>query len=296
MKDNANKQDEVRRFWDSKPCDSELSVKSPHSKEYFIEIETERYKHQNHILDVLSKIDWREKRVLEIGTGVGTDARKIIEYGGIYTGINVDQGSVDMTTRALEVFGGLPGKVMQCSATDMVFQDQCFDIVYSFGVLHHIPDVDKAITEIWRVLKPGGELLIMLYNKTSINYYVEILFLRKLFLRSLVIPGVIPLFSKLGFPKEKLERHAELYRGSRLMSAEEWLSRNTDGPDNPYTRAYNSKDAMSLLENFIVISNEVYFFDPRHWGIFGKIMPGILLRFLGKHWGWHRILCAKKHV
>lgn len=293
MKDVANKQEEVRQFWSSKPCDSELSGKDPRSKDYFLEIENERYKYQSHILQLLSKIDWQGKRILEIGTGVGTDARKIIKYGGIYTGINVDAGSVDMTAKALSAFS-LPGEVRQCSAADMVFGNESFDIVYSFGVLHHIPEAEKAVAEIRRVLKPGGQLLVMLYNKSSINYYVEILFLRKLFLHLLVMPGVIGFLSLLGFPKEKLARHAELHRVSKNMSAQEWLSRNTDGPDNPYSRVYGKKEAEDLFKDFEVVSNDVYFFDYRHWGIIGRSLPGVLTDFLGRHWGWHRIIRAKK--
>jgi ubiquinone/menaquinone biosynthesis C-methylase UbiE len=293
MTNATEKQEEVRKFWDGKPCDSELSDKNPHGVEFFREIEDERYKYQGHILNILASINWRGKKVLEIGTGVGTDARKIIGYGGIYTGINVDQGSAVMTGKALEVFS-LPGAVKQCSATSMDFNDLSFDAVYSFGVLHHIPDVESAISEIRRVLKPGGELLIMLYNKTSINYYLEIMFLRKLFLRLLVLPGVVSLFGLLGFPKEKLARHVELYRASKAMTPQEWLSRNTDGPDNPYSRVYDAADVERLLRGFEIQRHEVYFFDYRHWGILGRVMPQLLVNFLGRNWGWHRIVYAVK--
>jgi ubiquinone/menaquinone biosynthesis C-methylase UbiE len=293
MKDVANKQEEVRQFWDSKPCDSELSGKDPRSKDYFLEIENERYKYQSHIPKLLSKIDLKGKRILEIGTGVGTDARKIVEYGGIYTGINVDAGSVDMTAKALSVFS-VPGEVRQCSATVISFKNESFDVVYSFGVLHHIPEVEKAVAEIRRVLKPGGELLVMVYNKSSINYYIEILFLRKLFLLLLVLPGVIRVLHFLGLPREKLERHVEIYRTSKNMNAQEWLSRNTDGPDNPYSCVYGRIDAEKLFHDFSIISDDVYFFDYRHWGIFGRAMPQSLVNYLGKRWGWHRIVHAMK--
>jgi ubiquinone/menaquinone biosynthesis C-methylase UbiE len=295
MKDITKQQEEVKQFWNSKPCDSELSRKNPSTKEYFLDIENERYKYQTHILSLLSKIDWHGKKVLEIGTGVGTDARRIIEYGGIYTGINVDAGSVALTIKALKTFA-LPGEVKQSSATHMEFSDKSFDVVYSFGVLHHIPEVDKAVAEIRRVLKPGGELLVMLYNKYSINYYIEILFLRKLFLRLLGIPGVIKMFSLLGFPEEKLMRHAAIYRASKSMNAQEWLSRNTDGPDNPYSCVFGSEEARNLFKDFEIISNEVCFFDYRHWGMLGRLLPAPVTDSLGRHCGWHRIIHARKVI
>lgn len=293
MKDAVGQQEQVKNFWNSKPCDSEVSAKDPHTKDYFQEIENERYRYQPHILHLLSKIDWRNKRVLEIGTGVGTDARKIVELGGVYTGINVDKGSVAMTAKALQIFTR-PGEVRQCSAINMEFNDASFDVVYSFGVLHHIPEIKKAVSEIFRVLKPNGELVIMVYNKSSINYYIEILFLRRLFLRLLVLPGAIKMLSLLGFPREKLKRHVEIYRTSKKMSSQEWLSRNTDGPDNPYSCVYGAKDVQDAFKNFKIVSNEVYYFEYRHWGVLGRLLPAFLVSFLGSRWGWHRVVRARK--
>jgi ubiquinone/menaquinone biosynthesis C-methylase UbiE len=230
MSEIETKQNQVRDFWDEKPCGSDVSEKSRETKEYFLEIEQDRYRYQYHINKILGLIDWRGKDVLEIGTGVGTDARNIIARGGKYNGINVDQGSVNITLKALETFG-LRGNVFQSSATAIGLDDNSVDIVYSFGVLHHIPDVNKAVDEIKRVLRPGGELLIMLYNRNSINYRLEIRILRKIVLRLLSIPGVIKLFSLLGFPENKLKRHVEIYRTYGNLGEQEWLNKNTDGPD-----------------------------------------------------------------
>jgi len=288
------KQGQVQQFWNNKPCGSDMSRHDPRERNYYEEIQEERYRYQYHIPAILDWVQWNGKNVLEIGTGVGTDARQIIARGGEYTGINVDNGSVEATKRALEVFG-LSGKVVQSSATDIFFGDCSVDVVYSFGVLHHIPDVGKAVSEIDRVLKPGGELLVMLYNRNSINYQIEIRFLRKFMLRMLSLPGVIPLFSLLGFPKEKLERHVEIYRQYGRLSQQEWLNRNTDGPDNPYSLVYSRIEAEALLgEKFRILRNEVYYFEPRHWGVIGRILPSGLVDYLGRRWGWHRLVYAIK--
>ncbi|MGH8638668.1 MAG: class I SAM-dependent methyltransferase [Burkholderiales bacterium] len=283
----------MQAYWDSKPCDSELSDRDRSSRGYFLDIERSRYGLQPHIPGILSKIDWRGKRVLEIGTGAGTDARNIIGRGGIYTGINIDRGSTELTARALRVFS-LPGVAMQGDATSLAFADATFDVVYSFGVLHHIPESDKAVAEIYRVLRPGGALLVMLYNRASINYIVEIMFLRKLGARILSTPGAIAVLARMGLPRQKLLRHAELNRQRKRMSDEEWLSRNTDGPDNPYSRVYGAAEAAGLLAAFRIDSNEVYFFDQRHWGALGRLLPRSMCAVLGRGWGWHRVVYAHK--
>lgn len=292
MGDINDKQQKVQEFWNDKPCDSDVSQKSPKTKDYFLDIEQDRYKHQHHINEILDELNWKNKKVLEIGTGVGTDARNIIHRGGIYTGINIDKGSVEITKKALDIFE-LSGNVCQSSATNIDLKDNSIDIVYSFGVLHHIPEADKAIEEIKRILKPEGELLIMLYNRNSINYKLEIKILRKLLLKTLNIPGSIKIFSLLGFPREKLKRHHEIYKQYGKLSEKEWLNRNTDGPDNPYSLVYNAKQAEDLLPEFTIISNKVYFFDTRHWGILGRLLPSLLVDFLGKKLGWHRVVYAK---
>lgn len=280
---------QVEGYWNAKPCDSDRSARAVGSRAFFLEIEHDRYSHQWHIKELLESIDWSGKRVLEIGTGVGTDSRFIASHGGLYCGINIDQRSSEVTRAALQVFG-LEGTVRQMSATAMEFPDHSFDVVYSFGVLHHIPDVMTAMMEIKRVLKPGGVLLIMLYNRSSINYYLEIMFLRRAFRRILLVPGAIAALVALGFPRDKLERHRQLC--GRRMTPEEWLSRNTDGPDNPYSRVYNARETRKLLRGFNIAYQRTYFFDQRHWGFVGRLLPRFIAHFLGRCLGWHRVVYA----
>lgn len=287
-------QKDVAAFWNAEPCDSENSLLSPTTREYYKEIEADRYEHQGHILEIMDWLQWEGKRVLEIGTGVGTDARQMIARGAAYHGINVDDGSCEVTRSALAVFG-LEGDAQRMSATEMTHQDNMFDIVYSFGVLHHIPEVHKAISNIRRVMKPGGHLLFMVYNRSSINYQIEIRHLRRWVLGVLRIPGLVSLFGKMGFPKEKLQRHVELFDQFGKMNDAEWLSRNTDGPDNPYSLVYGKNEIPALLgKDFEIMRNEVYYFDWRHWGPLGRILPRSLVTWLGRRWGWHRIVLAKR--
>lgn len=295
MNSHINKQKQVEAFWDTRPCDSDKSTERRATREYFLEIEADRYALQSHISEVLGWVQWRRKKVLEIGTGVGTDARRIVQRGGIYTGINVDRGSTELTSKSLSAFN-LTGAAYQASATALPFEDRTFDIVYTFGVLHHIPKIESALTEIHRVLNPGGEVLAMVYNRTSINYYLEIMFLRKLFRRALLVPGMVALLEALGLPKGKLCRHRELLRSLGPLSTSEWLSRNTDGPDNPYSRVYGRGEIEALFHRFNIERNEVFFFDHRHWGVIGRGLPPWITHFLGRRWGWHRVVYAQKAI
>jgi len=291
--DGALAQERVRQHWDRQPCDSELSAHEAGSRDFYLDVERQRYALQPHILECHSWIDWCGKHVLEVGAGIGTDARRLIGAGARYTGINVDRGSTEAAAGALRAFN-LPGLSLQRDARALDFPDGSFDVVYSFGVLQHIPEVERAIAEIERVLRPGGELLVMVYNRSSINYLVEIMFLRKLGLRLLGIPGMIDVLAWLGLPREKLARHRQLHRERGPVSAAEWIGRNANGPDYPCCRVYDAREAAALLGRFDIRIHEVYFFDHRHWGVLGRLLPPGLRRWLGRRWGWHRILYARK--
>jgi SAM-dependent methyltransferase len=288
--DGVVAQERVRAYWDRRPCDSELSTRERLSREFFLDVERQRYALQPHILECLSWIDWRGKRVLEVGAGIGTDARRIIGAGALYTGINVDRGSAEATEQALRVFS-MPGVSLERDARSLDFADGAFDAVYSFGVLQHIPEAPRAVAEIHRVLKPGGEFLLMLYN-----YALEIKFLRRLGLRMLRFPGMIPLLERLGLPRAKLERHREIYLERGRASEDEWLSSNTNGPDYPYCRVYDAREARQLLAGFEILRTEIHFFDHRHWGVLGRLLPRSLRRALGRCGGWHRIVHARKRA
>lgn len=293
MRVRTDTERQVELFWDSSPCDSKRSGISPGNVDYFLEIERDRYEHQLHIPRLLDNIQWAGKRVLEIGTGVGTDARQLIARGATYTGVNIDRGSTELTKLALTRFG-LSGIVQQADATALPFPSNSFDVVYSYGVLHHIPNAQQAVSEIYRVLKPGGEILVMVYNRSSINYYIEIMLLRRIFVRLLSLPGVISALVAMGLPRETLDRHRQLYKARGPMNKAEWVSRNTDGPDNPYSRVYSHSEIERELFMFEVIRNEAYFFDHRHWGPIGQSLPAKMRYALGRMWGWHRVVYGRK--
>jgi ubiquinone/menaquinone biosynthesis C-methylase UbiE len=114
------------------------------------------------------------KQILEIGFGPGYDTLKFMQAGAVYSGIDITPENVDRTRKHLGFFGYAPN-VQQADAENLPFPDASFDIVYSNGVLHHVPDMQKAFREARRVLKPGGEFIILLYNRFSVFYVGAVL-------------------------------------------------------------------------------------------------------------------------
>ena len=117
-------------------------------------------------------IDLAGKTVLEIGLGYGTLGQKIAEHCGRYCGLDVARGPVSMMQHRLQM-KGLSGEVKQGSVLEAPFADESMDHVVSIGCFHHTGNLQRAVDEAHRLLKPGGKAVIMLYNKYSYRQWVR---------------------------------------------------------------------------------------------------------------------------
>jgi ubiquinone/menaquinone biosynthesis C-methylase UbiE len=158
--------DAIRDYWEAEPCGSSLSEAEPGSKEFFDEIEATRYRLEPFIPEFAQFERWRGKRVLEIGVGLGTDSVCFARAGATVSGVDLTEASIDLVRRRL-VLEGLDADLRVADAEALPFADESFDLVYSWGVLHHTPDTERAIAEVRRVLRRGGEMRIMLYSRRS---------------------------------------------------------------------------------------------------------------------------------
>ena len=283
--------DEVKRFWNDNPCQSALSDEEDRRR-YFEEVSAKRYGQDinSHIPAVARFEEWSGRDVLEIGIGVGTDAYEFARHGARYHGIDLTPAAVAIVQERFSLFG-LEGEVAVANAeARLPFEDGQFDHIYSWGVLHHSPGPDAIAREMHRVLKDGGTFTVMLYNRASINYYIEIMLLRRLF-RLLLYPRFMPrVIARLtGFDRYKLEGHRERLKAGR-MTRDEWISMNTDGPECPLARVYSYREAAELFNEFRSVRQEVWGFDTDHWPFVRHLIPSSVCVRIGRWWGWHRII------
>ena len=287
--------DDVRTFWDNGPCQSKLSS-AEDRRRYFQEIADRRYGRREWHVPTVAKFDsFQGKEVLEIGCGIATDGFEFAKHGAIYTGVDLTPHSIELAKERFSLFG-VPGRFEVANAEEgLPFANHSFDHVYSFGVIHHSPAPHKIVQEIHRVLRDGGTFAVMLYNRTSINYYVEIMFLRRLF-RWLLLPSFMPalISAVTGFDRWKLEGHQKFLKEKKKISKEEWISMNTDGPFCPLARVYNRDEATELFKDFSNVRQEVWEFNVDHWSFVGRAIPKPLTRWIGRHWGWHRMIYGEK--
>ena len=141
MKNKATTKD-VEFYWNSHPCESDRST-SIDRKNYFEEIERIRYSHVRHYSKVGRFDGFKNKKILEIGCGIGTDGRQFAKHGAIYTGINLDYNSTKLAKEAFELFD-LKGEIYQMNAENLEFEDNSFDHIFSLGVIHHSPNTERS--------------------------------------------------------------------------------------------------------------------------------------------------------
>lgn len=159
---------EVRVFWDRRPCNVRHSQKPVGSREYCEEVRARRYFVEPHIVPFADFSAWRGKRVLEIGCGIGTDLSRFAEAGALVTGTELSSESLEITKKSFATLG-LAGRFYAVDAEELsnVVPVEPYDLIYSFGVIHHSPHPERIIAEIKKYMGAKSELRIMLYAKYS---------------------------------------------------------------------------------------------------------------------------------
>ena len=158
--------DAVRDFWNQASCGESLYLISNDKEGYCAQAKA-RYRLEGWMIFPFARFhESTEKTVLDIGVGLGADHQQFAQAGAQLTGIDLTERAVDHTRCRLQAFG-LHSDLSTGDAENLAFSDESFDVVYSWGVLHHSPDTGKAVREVFRVLRWGGVARIMIYHKWS---------------------------------------------------------------------------------------------------------------------------------
>lgn len=285
----------VRTFWQAHPCGTKFSDAEIGTCAFFERIEAHRYEKEWHIPAAANFANTRGLKVLEIGCGLGTDGAQFAKAGADYTGVDLTNAAIELARKRFELFG-LTGKFQVADAENLDFPDESFDVVYSHGVLHHTPDIDAAVQEIHRVLKPGGRAIVMLYHRGSYNYRIGIRVLRRAGAGLLKTDTGIKLINVLtGEPTEALQERAAMMRATNgETSADQLLNESTDGAGNPLARVYSRREARQLFKDFSEVELRAYFLNKRFIPIVGNLLPRSIESALASRWGWHLWIYATK--
>jgi ubiquinone/menaquinone biosynthesis C-methylase UbiE len=247
----------VRAYWELNPCGASPRIVGTlprGSREWFDEIEEHRYRVEPFIHAVAQFTRHRGKRVLEVGVGTGTDFLQWVRAGADCVGVDVTEEAVQLTRARMDCYG-LAAQVIHSDAANLPFPDASFDLVYSWGVVHHCEDPGAVLREIRRVLRPGGTFIGMMYRRRSLVAF-------------------------------KLWVWHGLMRGRpwRTFADVIWHHMESVG-----TKAYTAAELRQLFAGFSDFSAQ-----PILTPYDTKRLPRVMTAFLPDSWGWFTALTATR--
>jgi ubiquinone/menaquinone biosynthesis C-methylase UbiE len=258
---------EAQKQWNTNPCGEVEGEKN--SIDYFKNVEKARYSQQKWQKDYFKFDDFGGKKILEIGIGHGTDLIQFAKSGAICYGVDITDKHLELTQANFNL-QKLDVTLYKSDASQMPFEDSYFDCIYSFGVIHHIPDAENVIKECFRILKPGGKIMLAFYYKYS-AFSILIKFLNH---------GLVNgwLF-KMGF--------------KGLLSTIEF---GADGVNiKPFVKLYSKKDMRRLLGDFQIDDISIHQIEESHfWPNWLNKLSRSRLSDLESRFGWYIACKAEK--
>jgi len=266
----------VQDYWDRRPCNIRHSPKPVGTREYFDEVEARKHFVEPHIPGFAQFESWKGKRVLEIGCGIGTATVNFARHGALVTALDLSEKSLEVARQRAEIYGLRNSIRFYCGNAEELTSfvpAQRYDLVYSFGVIHHTPHPERIIEQLRHYVHPGSTVKIMVYHRCSWKV----------------------LWILLSQGKWQFWRLAESV--ARYSEAESGC---------PVTYTYTKREARELLERrgFRVkemradhifsyrIADYVQYRYVKVW--YFRWMPRPLFRWMERHFGWH--LCVTAEV
>lgn len=263
----------VRDFWDRRPCNIRHSNAKIGSKKYFDEVEKRKYFVEPHIPKFANFNDWKGKKVLEIGCGIGTDTINFARSGAFVTAVELSKKSLELAKKRAKVFN-LQNKIKfylaNAEALSETVPIKFYDLIYSFGVIHHSPHPEKIIKEIKKYCYKNTVLKIMVYHRYSWK--------------------VLWILLKYG-------------KGS-FWNLDQLIAENSEAATgSPVTYVYSKEQAKKLFKDFNIVDIKIDHIFPystpeyvKHkykivW--YFRVLPQGVFRWLETHFGWHLLVTAK---
>ncbi len=260
----------IKDYWKGKRVPQQwYSNKEPLSLQWFNEISFKRFTMYYPYLKEFAEFkNHHGENVLEIGCGVGTDTVEYSKNGAKISAIDLGEDQIKLTKLNLELRGLKYENIKVANVEELDFHDKSFDLVYCFGVLHHTKDINKAVNEIYRVLKDDGHALIMLYSRGWKHY------IKRCFIQG-ILKGKI---FKYNFDWQKLYNEISEVHGN-----------------SPMTLVLKKKEIIKLFKDFATIEiskdrlGEFFEYKPYNSVMFPKFISKIfyffsLEKFLGENW------------
>lgn len=265
----------VKEYWDRRPCNIRHSIAPIGSTQYFDEVEARKYFVESHIPGFAEFECWRGKRVLEIGCGIGTDTINFARAGAQVTSVDLSETSLEIARKRVTVYGLENQVKLFCGNAEELsgfVPVEPYDLIYSFGVIHHTPHPDRVLEELRKYARAGTTVKIMVYHRRSWKV------------------GWILLSEGKG----------------QFWKLRELVAKNSEAQTGcPITYTYTRREGRELLARHGFVAREVRVDHIFPWRIkdyvqyhyvkeaYFRWMPQRMFRGLEKQLGWHLCITAE---
>jgi SAM-dependent methyltransferase len=156
----------IRTYWNEHIHDLKVARHPIGTREFFDDIEAYRFEKLQYLPRVVGYSSYARKHLLEVGCGIGIDLVRFAMHGAIVTGIDLAEESITQAQKNFQLHS-VSGDLRTMDGENLLFDEGSFDVVFAHGVLQYTHNPHQMAREIHRVLKPGGEAILMVYNRYS---------------------------------------------------------------------------------------------------------------------------------
>jgi SAM-dependent methyltransferase len=156
----------VREYWDTHIHDLEISTHPPGSPGFFADLDQYHFEKLHHLLDLVRFDEWAGRDVLDVGCGAGVEVVRFARAGARVTGVDIAPSAIALAQQNLAQ-QGLTAILKVADGEQLPFADASFDLVFAHGVVQYTGDDRRMVSEIHRVLRPGGLAIFQGYNRVS---------------------------------------------------------------------------------------------------------------------------------
>jgi len=156
----------IRSYWNDHIHDLEVATQPVGSAGFFAELDEYRFDKLRYLPNLVDFSGYRGKKLLEVGCGAGIDLVRFARGGAVVTGVDLAEVSIELARKNFAA-NNLRGDLRVMNGEALTFEESDFDVVYAHGVLQYTANAPQMARELHRVLCPGGEAILMVYNKIS---------------------------------------------------------------------------------------------------------------------------------
>lgn len=158
--------DDIRDYWDRHIHDLEITRHPIGSRGFFDDLDQYHFEKLHHLLRFVPFDGMRGRRVLDVGCGAGVDLARFARGAASVTGVDLSPAAIDLARANFEQ-QGLSGGLCVANGEALPFPADSFDLVLAHGVVQYTSDSQRLVDECRRVLAPGGEAILQVYNRVS---------------------------------------------------------------------------------------------------------------------------------